>query len=137
MLQHEAGSTGQDGLSSDALNLGVNFLGTMAHCDQHENAGMNYMPAGAQGYIFHTKFLYTGAGNSAHVITAPACGGNVVQAVLNSPPVMNQGISVQKTSCMYDDCGMAHSEVHGSLHWFIDCHTRMNNNLTKSHKNQA
>jgi len=37
MLRNEAGGTGQDGLPSDALNVGVNFLGMMAHCNHNEN----------------------------------------------------------------------------------------------------
>eukprot|EP00957_Ditylum_brightwellii_P125604 9573690-Ditylum_brightwellii.AAC.1 len=99
--------------------------------------GTNHMPAGVQGCIFGTNFLHTGASNNAQAITAPACGGNVVQAVLNSPPVINQGIFVQTTSCTYDDFGMAHSEAHECLHWFIDCHKRMNENLKKSYKNHV
>jgi hypothetical protein len=37
MLRRKAGGTGQDGLPSDALNVGINFLGMMAQCDQHKN----------------------------------------------------------------------------------------------------
>ena len=37
MLRREAGDMGQDGLPSDALNVGVNVLGMMAQCDQHKN----------------------------------------------------------------------------------------------------
>eukprot|EP00957_Ditylum_brightwellii_P093043 7084376-Ditylum_brightwellii.AAC.1 len=37
MLQHKAGGMGRDGLPSDALNVGVSFLGMMAHCNHNEN----------------------------------------------------------------------------------------------------
>jgi len=37
MSRHKAGDMGQDGLPSDALNVGVNFLGMMAHCNHNKN----------------------------------------------------------------------------------------------------
>eukprot|EP00957_Ditylum_brightwellii_P131384 10020042-Ditylum_brightwellii.AAC.1 len=48
--------------------------------------GANHMPPGAQDCIFSANGLHTGAGNNTHVVTAPADGGNVAQAMLNSPP---------------------------------------------------
>eukprot|EP00957_Ditylum_brightwellii_P018853 1417145-Ditylum_brightwellii.AAC.1 len=95
------------------------------------------MSAGAQGCIFSTNGPHTRAGNNAQVITAPAGRGNVVQAMLTSPPVTNRGTFVHTSSCTYEDCGMAHSEEHKHLYWFIDCHTRMNNNSMKSHRNHV
>eukprot|EP00957_Ditylum_brightwellii_P142898 10888015-Ditylum_brightwellii.AAC.1 len=59
------------------------------------------MPAGAQGCIFSTNGLHNGAGR-----------GNMAQAMLNSPPVTNQGTFVQTSSCTYEDCGMGLREVH-------------------------
>eukprot|EP00957_Ditylum_brightwellii_P141867 10808366-Ditylum_brightwellii.AAC.1 len=99
--------------------------------------GANHMPTGAQGCIFGTNGLHTGAGNNTYVVTAPAGGGNVAQAMLNSPPVTNQGTCVHPSSCMYEDCGMGLREAHKHLYCVIDCHTRMNNNSTKSHENHV
>ena len=93
------------------------------------------MPAGAQGCIFGINSLHTGAGNNTQFVTAPANGGNVAQAMLNSPPVINQGTVVHTSSCTYKDCGMGHREAYKCLYWFICCHTRMNNNSTKSDRN--
>ena len=92
--------------------------------------GANHMPAGAQGCIFGINSLHTGAGNNTQFVTAPANGGNVAQAMLNSPPVINQGTVVHTSSCTYKDCGMGLMEACKRLYCVIGCHTRMNDNST-------
>ena len=92
--------------------------------------GANHMPAGAQGCIFGINSLHTGAGNNTQFVTAPAGRGNVVQAMLNSPPVINQGTVVHTSSCTYKDCGMGLMEARKRLYCVIGCHTRMNNDST-------